>query len=147
MSNLMGMAEPVAKMGKLITALPQETVISMIHPADIGECVAELLTNQDYAGQEYFLTGPRITMSDVVKTLSDVLGKDIEYMQVPPEAARGAMEDKGMPDWLIAHMGAMMGIAARGEMSEETDCVQRLTGHAPRSLADWLSGAKTAFGG
>ncbi len=147
MSNLFGMAEPVAKMGKLISALPQEAEISMIHPADIGESVAELLTNQDYAGQEYFLTGPKITMGDVVKTLTEVLEREIEYMQVPPEAARKAMEDKGMPDWLISHMGAMMGFAARGEMSGETDWVQQLTGHPPRSLAVWLSGAKAAFGG
>ncbi len=147
MSNLMGMAEPVAKMGKLIAALPPTTALSMIHPTDIGECVAELLTNQDRAGQEYFLTGPLITMGDVATTMSQALGKDIEYTQVPPEAARGAMEEKGMPDWLIAHMGAMMGIVAQGGMAGETDWVQQLTGHAPRTLADWLDGAKAAFSG
>ncbi len=147
MSNLMGMAEPVAKMGKLISALPLDTVISMIHPADIGESVAELLTNQERAGREYFLAGPAITMGDVVKSISDAVGKEIEYVQVPPEAARGAMEEKGMPDWLIAHMGAMMGICGRGDMADESDWVQQLTGHAPRTLSDWLGGAKAAFGG
>ena len=147
MSNLMGMAEPVAKMGKLISALPLDTVISMIHPADIGESVAELLTNQERAGREYFLAGPAITMGDVVKGISDAVGKEIEYVQVPPEAARGAMEEKGMPDWLIAHMGAMMGICGRGDMADETDWVQQLTGHAPRTLSEWLGGAKAAFGG
>jgi len=147
MSNLMGMAEPVAKMGKLISALPLDTVISMIHPADIGESVAELLTNQERAGREYFLAGPAITMGDVVKGISDAVGKEIEYVQVPPEAARGAMEEKGMPDWLIAHMGAMMGICGRGDMADESDWVQQLTGHAPRTLREWLGGAKAAFGG
>ena len=147
MSNLMGMAEPVAKMGKLISALPLDTVISMIHPADIGESVAELLTNQERAGREYFLAGPAITMGDVVKGISDAVGKEIEYVQVPPEAARGAMEEKGMPDWLIAHMGAMMGICGRGDMADESDWVQQLTGHAPRTLSEWLGGAKAAFGG
>lgn len=147
MSTLIGMAEPVAKMGKVITSLPPEAAVSMIHPADIGECAAELLTNQDHAGKEYFLTGEVITLGDVQKTLSDVLGKEIGYMQVPPDAAIAAMEDKGMPDWVIAHTGAMMGILARGEMAGKTDCVQQLTGHAPRSLSDWLGGAKGAFGG
>ena len=92
MSNLMGMAEPVAKMGKLISALPLDTVISMIHPADIGESVAELLTNQERAGREYFLAGPAITMGDVVKGISDAVGKEIEYVQVPPEAARDLLD-------------------------------------------------------
>lgn len=147
MSNLMGMAEPVAKMGKLVTTLPPETAISMIHPADIGESVAELLTNRDRAGQEYFLTGPVVTMGDVAKAISKAVGKEVEYLQVPPEAAKKAMEEKGMPDWLMAHMGAMMGFAARGEMAGESDWVQQLTGHAPRTLDDWLGGAKGAFGG
>jgi uncharacterized protein YbjT (DUF2867 family) len=147
MSNLMGMAEPIAKMGKLITTLPQETTISMIHPADIGESVAELLTNQDRAGQEYFLTGPKVTMGDVVKAISEAVGKEIEYLQVPPEAAKKAMEEKGMPDWLMAHMGAMMVLAERGDMAGETDWVQQLTGHTPRTLAEWLSSTKAAFGG
>ena len=146
-SNLMGMAEPVANMGKLISALPPETTISMIHPADIGECVAELLTNQDRAGQEYFLTGPVVSMSEVTEASSDATGKDIDYMQVPPEAAKKAMEDKNMPDWLIAHMGGMMGLCARGGMNGETDWVEQLSGHAPRTIKDWLGGAKAAFGG
>ena len=146
-SNLMAMAEPVAKMAKMITALPPETAVSMIHPADIGESVAELLTNQDRAGQEYFLTGPLITMGEVAKALSDAVGREIEYMQVPPEAARKAMAEKGMPDWLLAHLGAVMGIVARGDMAGQTDWVRDLTGHPPRTVADWLAGAKAAFGG
>ncbi len=146
-SNLMGMAEPIVKMGKLITALPPETTISMIHPADIGECVAELLTNEDRAGQEYFLTGPAVTMSEVASTISEVTGNEIEYVQVPPEAARSAMEEKDMPEWLMNHMGAMFGIVGRGEMAHESDWVQELTGHAPRTLKDWLTGAKASFGG
>ena len=109
MSNFLNMAEPVAKMGKLITALPPETKISMIHPADVGESVAELLTSKNYIGETCFLTGNAITMNEVKDELSNALGKDIAYVQVSPEDARKAMQAKGMPDWLIAHMGGMMG--------------------------------------
>ena len=147
MSNLMAMAETVVKMGKLITTLPPETVISMIHPADIGECVAELLTNQERAGQEYFLTGSAVTMGEVGTTISDVTGKNIEYVQVSSASARSAMEQRGMPEWLMDHMGAMMGFAARNEMGHESEWVQALTGHAPLTLTDWLTGAKDAFSG
>ena len=146
-SNLMSMAEPVAKMGKLITALPPETTISMIHPADIGECVAELLINEEREGREYFLTGPAVTMGVVASTISEVVGKDVEYVQVTPDAARQAMVEKGMPEWLINHSGAMMGFVAQNSMGHETDWVEQLTGHAPRTLKDWLIGAQKAFVG
>lgn len=147
MSNLMAMAEPVAKMGKLIMPLPPEATISMIHPLDIGECAAEMLINQDHAGQDYFLTGPAITMGGVAEAISEATGKEVSYMQVPVEAARKAMQEKGAPDWLLAHMGGMMGMMASGDAAHETDWVEKLTGHAPRTLKDWLSGAKAAFGG
>ena len=81
----------------------------MIHPADIGECVAELLINEAREGREYFLTGPAVTMGDVASTISEVVGKDVEYVKVTPDARPdGAMVEKGMPEWLINHSGAMM---------------------------------------
>ena len=147
MSTLMSMAEPVKKMGKLITSLPKETGISMIHPTDIGEAAAEIILNKDRAGQAYFLTGPVITMGQVVEEVSKAVGKSIEYVQVPPEAAEKAMADKGMPDWLVAHVSGMMGIVAKGDMDGVTDWVEQLTGHPPRTLDQWLDGAKGAFGG
>ncbi|MBT4703254.1 MAG: NmrA family NAD(P)-binding protein [Rhodospirillaceae bacterium] len=146
-SNLMNMAAPVVAMNKLITALPKETIISMVHPADVGECAAEILMDKSYQGAAYYLAGAAITMEDVVNTMSDILGREIEYVQVPPEAAKKAMEDKGMPDWLIAHMGGMMGFVAKGGMAHESDWVEKLTGHAPRTLREWLEANKGAFGG
>lgn len=146
-SNLLNMAAPVVAMDKLITALPKETVISMVHPADVGECAAELLTNNSYQGAAYYLAGAAITMGDVVKTMSEVLGREIEYVQVSPEVAKKAMEDKGMLDWLIAHMGGMMGFVAKGGMAGESDWVEKLTGHAPRTLKEWLEANKGAFAG
>ena len=147
MSTLMSMAEPIAKMGKLITSLPKATKISMIHPTDIGEAVAEIILNKDLAGQAYFLTGAVITMEEVVNKISDAVEKSIEYVEVPPEVAEKAMKDKGMPDWLVAHVSGMMGLVAQDDMSSTTDWVERLAGHPPRTLDDWLSKSKAAFSG
>jgi uncharacterized protein YbjT (DUF2867 family) len=146
-SNLLNMAGPVAAMDKLITALPMETTISMVHPADVGECAAEIIMNKSYQGSAYYLAGAAITMGDVVEIMSDVLGREIEYVQVSPEAAQKTMEEKGMPDWLIAHMSGMMGFVAQGGMAGESDWVEKLTGHIPRTLREWLEANKAAFSG
>lgn len=147
MSNLMAMAEPIAKAAKMITALPPATEISMIHPADIGECAAELLTDDGRAGDSYFVTGQVVSMSNVAEELSSQLGREIEYVHVTPEAAAGAMAEKGMPDWLIAHLGGIMGMAAQGGMKGTTDWVEKLAGHPPRTLGEWIGANKGAFGG
>ena len=58
--------------------------------------------------------------------------------------ARQAMVegDAGVVD---KSLGAMMGFVAQNSMGHETDWVEQLTGHAPRTLADWLIGAQKAF--
>lgn len=147
MSNLLGMAAPVAQGDKLVTALPPETTVTMIHPADVGECAAEMLTGGGHDGEALFLTGAPVTMGEVSEELSRVLGREIAYVQVPPEALRKALEERGMPDWLIAHQSALMGFVAKGGMQGETDWVEKLTGHAPRPLADWIGENRAAFGG
>ncbi len=145
MNNLLNMAAPVAAQNKLITALPSETCISMIHPGDVGECGAELLTGSGYDGQTYYLTGNAVTMDEVCKTMSKVLGREIEYMQVPAENFKKALEEKGMPDWAIAHQAALMGFVAQGGMAGVSDNVWKLTGHEPRTLEAWLNENRGAF--
>jgi uncharacterized protein YbjT (DUF2867 family) len=148
MSTMMMMAEPIAKMSKMITALSEATVLSMIHPSDVGDAAAEILTKPDkYAGNSYYLSGPELTIGGAREIFSKVLGREIEYMQVPPEAARKAMEDKGMPDWLIAHVGGLMAFIAKGGMAGVSDNVEKIAGHPRRTFDEWVSANKGAFGG
>jgi len=147
MSNLMSMAEPIAKMGKMITAFPLETKISMIHPADVGAATAEVILNDNYSGDAYFLTGSVVTIQDALKEISRAVGKEIEYVQVTLDQAKQAMQEKQMPDWLIAHAIALTAFCSDGGMAGVTDWVEKLTGHPPRKLDEWLRTAKGAFGG
>lgn len=147
MSTLGGMAEAVIKADKFITTLPPESVVTMIDPADIGECVTEMLTGESHHGKKYFLTGAPVTMGGVVEELTGLLGREIAYVQVSPEQARQAMEERGMPDWLITHVSSTMALIAEGGLAGETDNVMNLTGHQPRTLSDWLSNNLAIFGG
>lgn len=145
MSILLAMAPTIKQTGKLVSALPADTKLTMIHPADVGECGAELLTGTGHDGNTYFLTGRTVSMGDVAKEISRALGKEIGYVQVTPEAARQALVDRGAPDWQIAHQRGVMGLAAKGLMAGSTDWVERLTGHPPRTLVEWVNANKGAF--
>ena len=147
MSNLMSMAEPIAKMGKLITPFPLDTGISMIHPADVGEASAEVILNQGYAGDAYFMTGALVTIGDALNEISKAVGKDIEYVNVTLEQMEQAMLEKNMPDWLVAHALALTQICTDGGMAGVTDWVDKLTGHPPKTLSEWVNSSKAAFGG
>ena len=117
----------------------------MIHPADVGDCGAELLTGSNHDSQTYYLTGRAVTMAEICQTMSEVLGREIEYMQVPAENFKKALEEKGLPDWAIAHQAARMGFVAQGGMAGVTDNVKKLSGHEPRTLETWLEENRNAF--
>ena len=147
MSTLIGLAGPISEEGKMITSMPLETEISMIHPKDIGEATAQIIMDKKYSGRSYFLTGPVITLKEIIAEISKAVEKPIEYVQVRPDFERKTMQHKGMPDWLIEHVLAMTEYTGQGKMSGVTDWVHKLTGHQPRNLEEWLSESKEAFGG
>jgi hypothetical protein len=57
------------------------------------------------------------------------------------------MAKQGMPDWLIAHMSALVPFVSDGAMGGPSDWVEKLSGHPPRTLAGIIEENKAAFGG
>jgi uncharacterized protein YbjT (DUF2867 family) len=69
---------------------------------DIAAVAAACLTETGHEGKIYEVTGPvSIGYSDIVATLSKVLGRTINYVDIPVEAARASMLETGMPAWLV----------------------------------------------
>lgn len=146
MSNLMMMAGPVKGMGKVFSPLPADTDVTMIHTADIGESAAELILNPDkYAGGSYYLAGDPIKFSDIADAFTRVLGKQVDYVQVSPEDAKKAMTDRGLPEWLMKHLAGVGQILVKGDMAIESDNVQKLTGHAPRKIDEYIKENEAVF--
>ena len=58
--------------------------LGMIDVRDIVDAAYAVLTGSGHEGKSYILTGPEaISMHDVAKTFSRVLGKDVKYVNVP----------------------------------------------------------------
>lgn len=145
MSNFLMMTAPINEMNKLILPFPEDTPISMIHPADIGEASAAIILDDKYDGAEYFLAGKQITFSDVISELSRVSGRDIAFVETSDEKMAEALKGRGAPDWLVAHMIGMMSVLRAGDMAPESDWVEKLTGHKPREFSEWADANKSAF--
>ena len=75
--------------------------ISMVDTTDVGAVAAAALTNPGHDGKTYDVTGPEaLSYTDVAAKLSSRLGRRIEYVDVPDAAARSALADAGLGDWL-----------------------------------------------
>jgi uncharacterized protein YbjT (DUF2867 family) len=145
MQNFLNMAGMVKGQGKVMMPVPADVDIGMIDVRDTGDVAASVLTSEGHNGKTYFLAGPNRTPSDFTAALSKELGKEIPFVQVPMEGAVGAMKERGMPDWLIDHQAKLMGILGEGKMAGTNDYIEQFSGHAPRSLEDFVKDNAGAF--
>src|ERR1700704_5584209 len=92
MQNLLSSAGSVASDGILYMNMGQGRV-GMIDGRDVGVFGAKIIQNVDqHAGKTYNPTGPEVrTMAESAETLSSLLGKRVNYVALPPEAAQAAM--------------------------------------------------------
>jgi uncharacterized protein YbjT (DUF2867 family) len=146
MTNLLASAEGVRYTSKLF-APAGEAGISMVHPRDVGAVAAVALTTEDHEGETYTLTGPEaITFEGVARDLSETVGRKIEYLNVPDEAAFESMTGQGLPEFVAAQIVAVFGILRRGAQERTTETVRTLTGHEPRAFAEFARGNARLFG-
>jgi uncharacterized protein YbjT (DUF2867 family) len=75
---------------------------SLVDTRDIAAVAAEALTSDGHEGKTYTLTGPAaLGIAEVASILSEVAGREINYVDVPESAARDGMLQAGLPQWQV----------------------------------------------
>lgn len=145
MTNVLFSAETIRHDGRLF-APAGEGRVAMIHPRDVAATAAALLTDDRHGEPTYELTGPEaITHGQVAEALSAATGREIQFVDVPPEAASDALVAAGMPDWLVTHLRQLFQLIRAGALERTTDTVEALTGRRPRSFAEFAHDYAGAF--
>jgi len=110
---------------------------SLVDVRDIAECAAGILAKPESdRGRSYNLTGSRaFTDAEQMEIISEAIGRKIEYVDIPDEAARDAMAAGGVPplviDWFVS-VNAMIKTGYAVGVSED---IMGLIGRAPRTFA------------
>jgi NAD(P)H dehydrogenase (quinone) len=106
---------------------------------DVADVAVAVLTEAGHEEQAYTLTGGRsLTLGEWAELLGDSIGRSIVYRPETMEEAYASRAGYGAPDWEVEGWVTSYVAIARGELAEMTDCVERLTGHAPRELPELL---------
>lgn len=109
-----------------------------VAPADIAAVAARVLTTPGHDGCAYDITGPQqLSIEEMVQTIGRVLGKPIQYTNIPPLAAGFWMARSGMSLQMVAAVLEVIGTMRRGEMSPLSDTVQQITGRSPITYEAW----------
>jgi uncharacterized protein YbjT (DUF2867 family) len=120
--------------------------VAPIDPRDVAKVAALALTQTGYSKHAYELTGSELfTIGEMVHVISGVLGKPIQYLDIPPIAAKLFMLKSGMDKKLVNALMEMLASLRRNEGAIVTDTVQRVTGNAPRAFEAWCCEHIQAF--
>jgi (4-alkanoyl-5-oxo-2,5-dihydrofuran-3-yl)methyl phosphate reductase len=120
--------------------------VAPIDPCDIAAVAACALTHPGHSGNTYELTGPEVfTIGEMVQVISNVLGKPIQYRDIPPIAAKLFLLKTGMDKALVNALMEMLSSIRRDEGAIVTDTVRQVTGRAPGTFEAWCREHIEAF--
>ncbi|MEY9909325.1 uncharacterized protein YbjT (DUF2867 family) [Catenulispora sp. MAP12-49] len=124
-----------------VLALPAgQGAVSFVDTRDIGEVAAAALTEDGYGGQVLTITGPdALTYAEAVAMLGDVAGRQMAYQTVEPEQAEANSRAAGAGERTIIAQRGLFQVIRDGGNAPVTDVVRRVTGHAPRSFAQYAA--------
>jgi uncharacterized protein YbjT (DUF2867 family) len=105
-----------------------------------------VLTTPGHAGETYELTGPEaVSYGEIAARLGAIVGRTVEFIDVPPESARDSLRNAGTPEWHADGIIELMRAIRDGHLDTVSRDVERLTGRAPRSIDDFLRDHAAAF--
>lgn len=120
---------------------------SPIAATDVALAVATLLANPEaHIGSTYHLTGPECQDMDVyARTFSEVLGRQIDYVDVPVEQWREAMQGTGLSEHVLDHLATMGNLHREGRYARMTDDFSILTGASPVTVRAFIEKNASSF--
>jgi uncharacterized protein YbjT (DUF2867 family) len=148
MHNLLSSANSVASDGVLYMNMG-DAPVGMIDARDVGVFAARIIEHPDqHVAKIYTPTGPeRITMSGAAEVLSNVLGKPVNYVALPAEAAQQAMLGFGLSPWFVGNVVDYGRVYSEGWGDFVTSDFREITGMEARSLKQFATDFALVFGG
>src|SRR5438874_517132 len=111
---------------------------SFVDTRDIANVAADVLTRNGHEGKIYTLTGPAtLGIAEVARILSEVTGREFNYVDVPEAAARDAMVQAGVPQWQIELIMELHAVNKQNRWSAVTSDIEKVTGTPPTDFAQF----------
>jgi uncharacterized protein YbjT (DUF2867 family) len=112
--------------------------VSIVDVRDNAEVAVAALTEPGHEGKIYGLTGPQaLTHAEMAEGLSKALGRQVSFVDIPPEAMRDAFFGFGMPEWQVDGLVEDYAHYRRGEAEVVSSGVRDAIGKAPRSFEEF----------
>jgi uncharacterized protein YbjT (DUF2867 family) len=147
MQGLLMLGKSIASEGRFF-APAEDAKVSVVDVRDLAAVAVAALTQAGHEGKTYDLTGPEaLTHAEMATELSRVLNKPVTFVNLPETQFRAALQSFGMPDWQADGLIEDYAHYRRGEAAGVSDAVQRATGIAPHTFAQFAQDYRSEFSG
>src|SRR5262245_53246046 len=145
-SNAMAWAPQIRQAG-VVRGVYGDGATSTIHERDVAAVSARVLVDAAHGGRAYVLTGPQsLTQRARVRLIGEAIGKEIPWIEVPPEAFRQVMLAQGLPadipDRVIGYW-----VDRVQQPGPSSDTVEQILGRPALTFAQWATEHAAAFRG
>lgn len=138
MQNLLGSLGSIQGEGKLYFGVG-EGKMGMVDTRDASDAAVVAATSSAFDGGTFELTGPAsIDYHQVAAAIGKGLGKPVTYVPIPPQAVADMVRKYGADEWTAGILNDYCAAYSKGFGDFTTDDVKRITGHAPRSIDDFV---------
>ena len=118
---------------------------------DIASVVVGILADPElrHVGKAYAVTGvAEMSMTEIAETIGRVLGKTVEYVDIPTEAWLEQLSKAPfMNPHFLKHLERVAWDTSNGFFGGVTDVVEKVGGRTPKSLETFVRENIAAFGG
>ena len=144
--GLLAVAGPISAEGRLYAPIG-DAAVSAVDVRDIAAVAAITLTEPGHEGATYTLTGPAsITHAQIAAALTAALGRDVTFVDVPPQAFADSLRGI-LPPWQVEGLLEDYAHYRRGEAASVSPAVAEITGRPPRDVQQFARDYAPAFAG
>src|SRR6266403_4758998 len=120
--------------------------VSHIDLRDIAAVAVKTLTEDGHQGKAYTLTGSEaLSNARVAEILSEDTGREIRYVDLPPEQFKQALIGAGLSEWNADALVDLQQFYRRGSASAVARDVEQLLGRKPISFEQFSRDYAQAF--
>ena len=136
MDNMLRQVEPIKNQGVFFGPLDPDRKDPYCSTGDIAAVAAKWLLDSSWTGQEdVAVLGPEdLSCNDMAAILSDVLGKPVRYQQIPFEALKAQLKERGASEAMAQGMIDMM-VAKNGGLDHTVPRTAEAT--TPTTFRQW----------
>ncbi|OBI25293.1 nucleoside-diphosphate sugar epimerase [Mycobacterium sp. E1386] len=144
-TNFAGMWSPQIRSGDVVFGPYAAASTAPIVETDIAAVAARALLTDELVGQRIPLTGPRaFTNSELVEVIGAVLGRPLQYREIPNAAVRERFLALGFtPEFADAYIAMLA--ATLDAPALVTHDVERILGRPASPFSQWVAGHRDVF--